>query len=107
MDDGLVKQWQVTEALLRQAASEISESDKFVVCNDFLSHNELELALDVLEDAGQSYLVSPEFWRSLMKAAKLMGLSERCTVLSEQIRSAGSAAQFVVSSKKKIGKTWD
>lgn len=93
MDERLLKQWQVTEALLRQAASEIAGSTEFAACADFLGHNELELALDVLEDAGHHHTVTRDFWWNLKKAAEVMGLHERYAALREQVRLASSAAQ--------------
>ena len=95
MDERLLKQWQVTEALLRQAATEIPGSSEFSVCEEFLSHNELELALDVLEDAGRNHQVSREFWWNLKKAAEVMGLRERYAALREQVRLASTTAQPV------------
>jgi hypothetical protein len=40
-------------------------------------HNELEPALDVLEDAAGKQDVSSKFWWHLKKAAEVMGLVER------------------------------
>ena len=42
-----------------------------------LHHNEMELALDELEDLGLTNAPSAEFWRHLMRAAENMGLTER------------------------------
>jgi hypothetical protein len=42
-----------------------------------LRDNELELALDELEDLGLTNAPPPEFWRQLVLAAENMGLSER------------------------------
>ena len=44
-----------------------------------LRHNEMELALDELEDLGLTNAPPPEFWRQLVQAAENMGLSERAT----------------------------
>jgi phosphopantetheinyl transferase (holo-ACP synthase) len=54
MDERLAKRWAVTESLLKAAAVEIAGAPEYQESCDFLSHNELELALDVLEHAGQS-----------------------------------------------------
>lgn len=42
-----------------------------------LCHNELELALDVLEAGAAEEKVSAEFWWHMKKAAEIMGLAER------------------------------
>jgi hypothetical protein len=44
-----------------------------------LRHNEMEFALDELEDLGLTNAPPPEFWRQLVQAAENMGLSERAT----------------------------
>jgi hypothetical protein len=93
MDERLLKQWAVAEALLQAAASEIAGSTAFIECSDFLGHNELELALDVLEDAGYEQDVSRDYWWNLKKAAEVMGLHERYAVLREQVRIATTTAQ--------------
>jgi hypothetical protein len=98
MNERLIKQWQITEVLLRDAAAEISDPQALAACEDFLSHNELELALDVLEDAGHGEKVSREFWWNLKKAAEVMGLTERYAALREQVRVASGAAQPVIPS---------
>lgn len=93
MDERLLKQWQVTEALFWQAATEIDGAPEFAACKEYLSFNELELALDVLEDAGNHNTVTRDFWWNLKKAAEVMGLHERYAALREQVRLASSAAQ--------------
>lgn len=42
-----------------------------------LRHNEMELALDELEDLGLTNTPPPEFWRHLARAAENMELSDR------------------------------
>jgi hypothetical protein len=44
--------------------------------NEFLEHNELELACDMLEAYGENNPVKPEFWRALRDAAAKMQLSD-------------------------------
>ncbi|HYJ07743.1 MAG TPA: hypothetical protein VEX18_02005, partial [Polyangiaceae bacterium] len=46
-----------------------------------LDHNELELALDDLEEAGDGTIQPPEFWEHLRWAAENMGLQERLETL--------------------------
>ena len=42
-----------------------------------LRHNEMELALDELEDLGHTNAPPPDFWRHLSFAAESMELSDR------------------------------
>lgn len=44
--------------------------------NDYLSHNELDLALDAAEMLGTICNGSSQFWRELQSAAENMGLIE-------------------------------
>ena len=53
-----------------------------------LRHNEMELALDELEDLGLTNAPPPEFWRQLVQAAENMGLSERATDFEKRIEEA-------------------
>jgi len=49
-----------------------------------LEHNELELALDDLEEAGHSAIQPPEFWEHLRWAAENMGLQARVQTLQHR-----------------------
>jgi hypothetical protein len=49
-----------------------------------LDHNELELALDDLEEAGDGAIQSPAFWEHLRWAAENMGLEERVATLQQR-----------------------
>lgn len=53
-----------------------------------LRHNEMELALDELEDLGLTNAPPPEFWRQLVQAAENMGLSERATDFERRMEKA-------------------
>jgi hypothetical protein len=53
-----------------------------------LRHNEMELALDELEDLGLTNAPPPEFWRQLVQAAENMGLSERATDFARRMGKA-------------------
>ena len=75
----LIESWAVTTAYLRTAeqqlaeefaATDVSATREF---NDWLDHNELELALDQLENMGSDSR-SPIFWSSLLAAAENMDL---------------------------------
>jgi hypothetical protein len=80
----LMKSWERTKGFLLDARSHFSEAAEGVCENEindfeeYLGHNELEIALDALEEA---FYKSPfETWRALelmALAAASMGLSER------------------------------
>lgn len=48
---------------------------------EFLEHNELGLALDILEELGHLISARGGFWRDLEHAAENMGLVDRLPVL--------------------------
>lgn len=95
----LWKCWQVTKSHLRFAAQllpdpltqndggdstkEIGTLDAY---NEYLEHNELELALDQLEGLGELNAVAPAYWKNLANAAETMDLHERATRLMNQFR---------------------
>jgi len=81
MNERLLKQWAVTEKLLSEAALQVEGTPAFVECMDFLSHNELGLALDTLAAEGEHRQVGADFWHLLKKAAEVMGLREQQTEL--------------------------
>jgi hypothetical protein len=89
MDERLIKQWEVTEKLLREAAAELS-TDPILELEDDLAHNELELALDALigEASGRDPQPSSSFWRLLKQAADVMGLARHRNELRHHFRAA-------------------
>ena len=56
--------------------------------DECLRHNEMELALDELEDLGLTNAPPPDFWRHLIFAAESMELSERATDFKRRIGNA-------------------
>ena len=99
MESKLEKQWKLTIAELESARGYIppegldDELAKYLhEYNEFLEHNELELALDMLEEIGESMSLPEEFWRSAKKSAEIMGLEKRYTYYLEKIRNARAAA---------------
>jgi hypothetical protein len=61
---------------------------------DFLDHNELELALDQLEGLGSLNHCRGGFWRSLERAAQIMGLHARASNLHRRFEEAlGNASR--------------
>jgi hypothetical protein len=80
----------LTETLLERAtntlpvASEQQEQEYVTLLtryHEFLEQNELELALDTLEELGHLVSCRGGFWRDLERAAENMGLVDRLPAL--------------------------
>jgi hypothetical protein len=56
--------------------------------DECLEKNEMELALDELEDLGLTYAPPPDFWRHLIFAAESMELWERAADFTRRMESA-------------------
>lgn len=93
----LEKSWGITRTLLARAKARLPipaadravEFDKAIAEHErMLSHNELELALDALEAAGD--LVAPPggFWRDLERAAENMHLYARASQLRRKFQES-------------------
>jgi hypothetical protein len=82
-DPKLVKSWKITETLLERArhALPVGHEQEYAALlpryREFLANNELELALDVLEELGHLISARGGFWRDLERAAENMGLVDR------------------------------
>lgn len=95
----LKKQWKLTIAELESARGyiplnelSIESRDHLHEYNEFLEQNELELALDMLEEIGENISLPEDFWRCVKKAAEIMGLESRYTFYLGKIRNARAAA---------------
>ena len=90
----LEKKWKVTVALLSEARAILCECQgvgKYIAeYDEYLDHNELELALDMLEEAAleATSRLPKEIWEKLKEAAKSMGLEDRCEFYNQQIRNS-------------------
>ncbi|MDO8257111.1 hypothetical protein [Shewanella algae] len=90
----LEKKWKITIALLSEARAVLCECPgvgKYIAeYDEYLDHNELELALDMLEEAALEATSKPpeEIWVKLKDAAKSMGLEERCEFYNQQIQNS-------------------
>ena len=86
-DAKLVKSWKITATLLERARHalplrhEQERAPLLAQYSEFLEHNELELAFDVLEELGHLMSARGEFWRDLERAAENMGLVDRLPAL--------------------------
>jgi hypothetical protein len=56
--------------------------------DECMHHNELELALDELEDLGLTNAPPADFWRELAMAAENMKLSDRADDLKQRVTPA-------------------
>jgi len=72
--------WVLVEADLTRARRTLPDAATNDIAileyQEFLDHNELELACDMLEAYAENNLVSEEFWLALRDAAAKMQLSE-------------------------------
>lgn len=90
----LEKKWKVTIALLSEAKTLLCECEgagKYIAeYDEYLDHNELELALDMLEEAAlESTSKAPkELWLKLKEAAKSMGLDDRNELYNQQLQNS-------------------
>ena len=93
----LLKSWKVTETLLERARGVLPEPalelrevyDKLLAeYRSFLDHNELEIALDMLEELGDLVPCRGRFWRDLERAAENMGLKGRSIELRKKFSQA-------------------
>lgn len=91
----LMKRWLATKALLRRAhaaipASEEPQREVTYLRSEFtesIEHNELELALDALEELGELVPCRGGFWRDLERAAVMMELHKRAARLRSRFLS--------------------
>jgi hypothetical protein len=82
--DELLKSWARTRAFLNDARAHISEAeegicaDQIIAYEEYLEHNELELALDMLDEVvTESKFETPHMIELMAKAALSMGLADR------------------------------
>ena len=99
--DELFKSWDRTRAHLGRAAGLLPatpvESDtgaRLDHYRELLEHNELELALEVLEGLGAMNTVPPEFWSHLRDAALEMGGLDEYVIRFDQRLAAPSLADI-------------
>ena len=96
-DAELIKSWKITETLLERARHALPdapvqhEQERAALLaryQEFLEHNELELALDILEELGRLISARGGFWRDLERAAENMGLVGRLPALRQAFSDA-------------------
>jgi hypothetical protein len=90
----LLKSWKITEALLERARNALPahhEQDRAALLaqyQEFLQHNEFELALDRLAELGHLVSARGGFWRDLERAAENMDLVDRLPALRKAFSEA-------------------
>jgi hypothetical protein len=79
VDEHLAASWDRTRGHLSRAWVELpaGDSEELALYVEFLDHNELELAMEVLEQAGLHRGASPAFWLALTDAAEEMQLESK------------------------------
>ncbi|HKN78116.1 MAG TPA: hypothetical protein VJW16_03035 [Lysobacter sp.] len=84
MDERQLKQRDVTRTLLAAAALEVQDAPGHRIYREHVAQNELELALNCLQEIGDGNEVSADYWWNLKKAAEVMGLKSRYAALRIQ-----------------------
>ena len=86
MDAARIQQWKAIEAVLERARAALPSPEpaararfeaSIAQFHEYLSHNELGLALDELCDAAGLVACRGGVWRDLERAAQLMSLDDR------------------------------
>jgi hypothetical protein len=93
----LIKQWKATATLLQRARDAVQYSSEEVVklrkeFDEWLQHNELELALDTLQEISELTPCRGGFWKDLERAAEIMGLNDRAKYFHRRFLSAAPGA---------------
>ena len=85
----LVNDWSSIKADLAKARNTLPQSsdnhELIVRYQEFLDHNELELACDVLAEFAKNFSAKAEFWIALRDAAIKMKLSDQAKLYEEHI----------------------
>ena len=94
----LWKNWKVTEAHLEHARGLLPSPSQDIATEyqrllsdyrSYFGHNELELALDMLQELGDLVPCRGGYWRNLERAAETMGLQDRMAYLRQRFEQTG------------------
>lgn len=84
--------WKSIEADLVRARETLpqsaEDSDAIRQYQEYIDHNELELACDMLASYGRDHLIDKEFWRALSDAASKMKLPTQASLYKEYCESS-------------------
>lgn len=86
------RQFDVATGLLPKPARSGEDGGTVEAYQDWLEHNELELALDELEALGDANRVSSSYWVALAEAARLMNLAVNESRLRSRITNSHPGA---------------
>ena len=85
--------WRVTrkwlheaEAMIRQECDETTIAHWLSEFEEFIDHNELECALNMLEEACNKFMPSSRVWHLMTEAALSMNLSENAESFRQKAR---------------------
>jgi hypothetical protein len=87
VEKALLQSWMVTTGHLKKARRLLpleareSQEESLALFDEYLGHNELELALDELVGLGEKKHCPAGYWQELIAAAENMGLSARAEEL--------------------------
>ena len=94
----LLKLWTLIRADLSRARDLLPNSSKSQQSlgqyYEFVEHNELELACEVLEQAAKDRTVGSEFWLALRDAAKKMQLDDYVTRYERRAEDAAKSPRL-------------
>ncbi len=84
-------QWEHARGLLPAASSETAAQYERLLSDytSYLDHNELELALDMLQELGDLVRCRGGYWRNLERAAESMELRGRTAYLRQRFEECG------------------
>jgi hypothetical protein len=96
MDERLRKRYEILASLLTGARGELDIpedrpnwiDERLASFDEFMEHQEFELALDMLQDVGGEFECSALFWRKLKQATDVMGLEDRRNYLRSEYKEA-------------------
>ena len=97
-----VKRWKVTQANLERARRLLPSAPVDLAAdygrllseyNSYLEHNELELALDMLQELGDLVPCRGGYWRNLERAAETMELHARIPYLRQRFEQTAGRNQ--------------
>ena len=100
MSAELQKQWEITKSFLAKAGDQVASCAGYAEYLDYLEHNELGLALDVLEGLGVTNPVTPEYWWQLLHAANLMELKTHCSSIQGRLEALGMSANNSLQARR-------
>jgi hypothetical protein len=92
--DELIKSWAISLHHLAASRFYVPEQlpnteaeESWINAQSFLHRNELELALEALQELGELCTAPSAFWLELLSAAENMSLAEQATAIRQKLYS--------------------